>query len=97
MICNLNKPCLVLNKSWTPINFSTFKRAINKVIAGKCHIINPITYQMYAFVDWYNFQPDENYPFLEMYNRKFLSPEVIISSTYGGVPKTEIKLSRKNI
>lgn len=100
----LNRSVLVLNRSWTPIAITTIKRSLSLVFRDHARIVDPNSYQMFAFDEWLaetasTFDPES--PAREGHLRtatlEIRLPEVVVLSKFNGVPRYELAFSRKNV
>ncbi len=48
----LQRPTLVLNRNWQPINVATVARALIMLWNDSAKIVDPIDYQLYDWSDW---------------------------------------------
>ncbi len=59
----LQRPTLVLNRNWQPINVATVARALIMLWNDLAKIVDPIDYQLYDWSDWSRLVPDRDEPF----------------------------------
>ena len=55
----LQRPTLVLNRSWQPVNVATVARALVMVWSGAARVVDPVDYQLYDWEDWARADADE--------------------------------------
>lgn len=95
----LNRPTLILNKSWFPLTVSTAKEAIIKLFQGTAKVIDE-NYMQYTWGEWVDKSneddlDDEKYIHSAM--MKIRIPEVVLLNKYNQIPKVKIKLTRRNL
>jgi hypothetical protein len=49
---SLQRPTLVLNRSWQPINVATVARGLIMLWNDTARIVDPVDYQLYDWSDW---------------------------------------------
>jgi len=80
----LVSPTLVLNKSWMAIRIEPAKRSFTKVFKGRAQLMDEEDFGLYDWEQWF-----------ETFG--FRVPEIIVLSSYNKIPRTSIKLTRKNL
>jgi 5-methylcytosine-specific restriction endonuclease McrA len=96
----LERPALVLNKSWTPIQVTSVREAISLVAKGSALIIEPETYETHDLRTWNDVSRAKARFEGETIRSTRLSivpPEVILLKTYQGIGERSVVFSRKNI
>ncbi len=48
----LERPTLVLNRNWQPVNVATVGRALTLLWNESARVVDPHDYQMYTWEDW---------------------------------------------
>jgi hypothetical protein len=61
----LQRPTLVLNRNWQPINVATVARALIMLWNDSAKIVDPVDYQLYDWSDWSRMVPDRDEPFIQ--------------------------------
>jgi 5-methylcytosine-specific restriction endonuclease McrA len=93
--------CLALNKNFIPIRIINKYEAICKVFVGNATAITfdkDGNYIELNFYEWAGRQTwPENQEFISSATMKLAVPRVIRYMNYGKIPKTTLKLTRKNI
>lgn len=96
----LERPALVLNRAWTPIQVTSVREAISLVVKGSALIIEPETYQTHDLRTWNDvsrakvrFEPER----IRSCKLAIAPPEVILLKIYQGFGERSIVFSRKNI
>lgn len=93
-----NQRALVLNKSWTPIQTISMKRAVTLVFAEKARIIDPnANFQTYSWDEWAELKPTEDEDFIKAANDIYRAPLVILLLDYNKYPERTVNFSRRNI
>lgn len=93
----LDQPTLVLNRSWSPINITSVRRAISLAYRGLANIISPETYEAYDFESWSDLSVRNEEPCIRTVTLRIRVPEVIVLQCYDSFPRKKIAFSRKNI
>jgi 5-methylcytosine-specific restriction endonuclease McrA len=96
----LEKPALVLNRNWTPIQVTSVREAISLVAKGSALIIEPETYETHDLRTW----NDVSQAKVRLEGERIRSPrlalvppEVILLKGYQGQGERSVVFSRKNI
>jgi 5-methylcytosine-specific restriction endonuclease McrA len=97
MNATLQRPCLVLNRSWQPVHVSTVAKAIVQVCKGAALVIDPATYQTFTWSDWSEVGPTVGEAFVRSMRSTYRVPEVIQLTSYDRLPKRSVTFSRRNI
>jgi 5-methylcytosine-specific restriction endonuclease McrA len=92
----LNRPTLVLNKTWTPINVTTVRRAIVLAFVDLARIVDVTSYELFSFENWVRRGPT-NGQVLRGVNTVFDVPEVVVVKHYDKVPSGGVVFSRRNL
>jgi 5-methylcytosine-specific restriction endonuclease McrA len=92
----LNMPTLVLNKTWTPINVTTVRRAIVLAFVDLAHIVDVHSYELFSFDGWVRRGPT-NGNIIRGVNVAFDVPEVVVVKHYDKVPRGGVVFSRRNL
>ena len=53
----LQRPTLVLNRNWQPVNVATVARALVLVWNESARVVDPHDYQLYTWADWSRLNP----------------------------------------
>lgn len=90
---------LVLNKSFYAIQVISWKRAISLVYLDHARIVDQ-AYNTYSFANWRDLAHNIiGHPsgYIHTPNFKIVIPDVIALRTFNGLPKSEVKFTRRNI
>ena len=96
----LERPALVLNRAWTPIQVTSAREAISLVAKGAALIIEPDTYQTHDLRTWNDVSRAKarlEGETIRSTKLAILPPEVILLKVYPGIGERSVVFSRKNI
>lgn len=93
----LQRPTLVLNRSWQPVGVASVARSLVLVWNGQARVVDPSDYQLYDWVDWARLVPAEGEPFVQTVRSRLRVPEVVTLNRYDRVPVNTVTFSRRNI
>ena len=97
----LERPALVLNKNWTPIQTTTVKEAISLVAKGSARILEPDTFEMHDLTSWNTASALRAKLGEDVVIRSshlaIVPPEVIILTQYDKLAQRSVVFSRKNL
>lgn len=93
----LQRPTLVLNRSWQPVAVSTVARALVKVWNESARIVDPASFQQYTWEDWTQIQPAEDDVVIRTQWLQMKVPEVITLTRYDRMPVKIVAFSRRNV
>ena len=100
MISVLERPTLVLNKSWVPLRTTTAREAIGFVASGTARIIDPVTYEVHDLSSWDSVSKARD-RFADARIRSMrlslVPPEVIVLTRYEGLGARAVVFSRSNL
>jgi 5-methylcytosine-specific restriction endonuclease McrA len=93
----LQRPTLVLNKNWQPVNVTTVARALVLVWNESAQIVDPETYQLFDWRDWTQVIPRDTDLFIQAVTMRLRVPEVVTLCGYDRLPTASVSFSRRNI
>ena len=93
----LERPTLVLNRHWQPVNVATVARSLTMVYNESARIVDPDDYRLYSWSDWAKLRPTEDEPFIRCVNARLRIPEVIALTHYERFRESTVTFSRRNI
>jgi 5-methylcytosine-specific restriction endonuclease McrA len=95
----LDRPVLVLNRNWQPVNVAPVARALVLLWNGSARVIDASVadYQTYTWEDWAKIDPKEGDLFIQSTSLRLCVPEVIVLDEYSGLPETAVTFSRRNL
>lgn len=97
MTPTLERPTLVLNRNWQPINVATVARALIMVWNESARIVDTEDYQLYEWADWAKLEPQGDEPFVQAVRQRFRVPEVVALSEFDRMPSAAVTFSRRNV
>ena len=93
----LQKPVLVLNKSWQPVHVATVARALILLWKDAARVVDVADYQTFTWQDWARLSPEAGDAFLQAASCRLRVPEVITLTGYDRMPTRAVTFSRRNI
>ncbi len=93
----LNRPALVLNRNWQPVNVATVARALVLLWNESARVVDPADYQLYTWEDWSTLRPHDGERFIQAVRFRLRVPEVVTLTGYDRLPTTAVTFSRRNI
>jgi 5-methylcytosine-specific restriction endonuclease McrA len=93
----LQRPTLVLNRNWQPVNVATVARALVLLWNESARVVDPADYQLYTWADWSTLRPRDDEPFIRAIRFRLRVPEVIALCGYDRVPQGAVAFSRRNL
>jgi len=93
----LQRPALVLNRNWQPVNVATVGRALVMLWNESARVVDPHDYQTYDWADWSRLAPSADEPFIQAIRARVRVPEVVALASYDRLPAAAVSFSRRNI
>lgn len=93
----LQRPTLVLNRNWQPVNVATVARALILVWNNAAKVVDPADYQLYDWADWSRLTPCTDELFVRLVRQRLRVPEVIALSEFDRMPTSQVTFSRRNV
>ncbi|HUY35125.1 MAG TPA: HNH endonuclease [Pirellulales bacterium] len=93
----LQRPALVLNRNWQPVNVATVARALVLLWNESVRVVDPADYQLYTWADWSRLAPRADEPAIRTIRQRLRVPEVIALTAYDRLPTAAVTFSRRNI
>lgn len=93
----LQRPTLVLNRNWQPVNVATVARALVLLWNESARVVDPRDFQQYTWSDWSRLTPAEGEPFVQAVRLRLRVPEVVSLVEYDRLPTAAVAFSRRNI
>ena len=97
MVALLQRPTLVLNRSWQPIRVSTVARSLILVWNDHARVIDPHDFSTYDWADWSRMAPKDGEPFIQSVRWRLRVPEVISLTAFDKVPIGKVAFNRRNL
>ena len=98
----MNELTLVLNRNWVPVTTTTVRHALVMLCRESATVICPSTYEVYDLGEWLVRSTDRvvglsRTAYVCTPRYRIEKPEVILLTSYGGVPRLEVSFSRRNL
>lgn len=93
----LERPTLVLNRNWQPVNVATVARSLVMLWNESARVVDPQDYQTYSWSDWAKLSPLDGEPFIRAIRMRLRVPEVVTLTGYDRLPEAAVAFSRRNI
>ena len=93
----LQRPTLILNRNWQPVNVATVARALTLLWNEAARVVDPADYQLYTWADWSKLRPCDGEALVKTVRFRLRVPEVITLTGYDRLPTTAVTFSRRNI
>jgi hypothetical protein len=93
----LERPTLVLNRSWQPVNVATVARALVLLWNESARVVDPNDYCTYTWTDWSQLRVRDGDPFIQAIRLRLWAPEVIVLADYDWLPSAAVSFSRRNL
>jgi len=93
----LDRPTLVLNRSWQPVGVAPVSRSLVLLWNDNARVVDPQDYQLYAWADWSQLIPRQDEPFIQAVRMRLRVPEVVALTKYDRIPTNAVTFSRRNI
>jgi 5-methylcytosine-specific restriction endonuclease McrA len=93
----LNRPTLVLNRSWQPVGVASVSRSLVLLWNDSARVVDPHDYQLYSWGDWSRLAPHPEEPFIQAVRMRLRVPEVVALTHYDRIPTNTVAFSRRNI
>ena len=97
MTAVLNRPTLVLNRNWQPVQVATVARALVKVWNDSARVVDPADYRQYTWEDWAKLMPKDDELFIQTPHSRLRVPEVVTLVHYDRQPVSVVTFSRRNV
>lgn len=93
----LQRPTLVLNRNWQPVNVATVARALVLVWNEAARVIDVADYQSFSWNDWSQVEPRAGDAFVQAVGFRLRVPEVVVLTGYDRLPTLSVTFSRRNL
>jgi 5-methylcytosine-specific restriction endonuclease McrA len=93
----LQRPTLVLNRNWQPVNVATVARALVLLWNESARVVDPADYQTFTWEDWAELRPRDGERFIQAVRFRLRVPEVVTLTSYDRLPAAAVTFSRRNI
>jgi len=93
----LQRPTLILNRNWQPVNVATVARALVLLWNESARVVDTADYQTFDWNDWSKLRPQDGDAFVQAIRMRIRVPEVITLTEYDRLPTAAVTFSRRNI
>ena len=93
----LERPTLVLNRNWQPVNVATVARALVLLWNESARVVDPDDYRTYTWADWSQLRVRDGDPSIQAIRLRLRAPEVIVLANYDRLPSAAVSFSRRNL
>jgi len=93
----LQRPTLILNRNWQPVNVATVARALVLLWNEAARVVDCDDYRTYSWADWSALRPSDGERFIQAVRLRLRVPEVIVLAEYDRLPEAAVSFSRRNI
>lgn len=93
----LDRPTLVLNRNWQPVNVAPVARALTMLWNESAHVFDPEDYRLYSWSDWAALRPRDGEPFLQAVTFRLRVPEILTLTRYEKPREEAVTFSRRNL
>ncbi|WP_152054120.1 HNH endonuclease [Tautonia marina] len=93
----LDRPTLVLNRNWQPVNVASVSRALVMLWNESARVVDPDDFRLYDWADWARLKPRDDEPFIQAVTFRMRVPEVVTLSHYDRYRESTVTFSRRNI
>ncbi len=93
----LERPTLVLNRNWQPVNVAPVARALVMLWNESARVVDPDDFRLYSWSDWSRLRPRDGEPFIQAVTFRLRVPEVLTLTHYERTRESAVTFSRRNI
>ncbi len=93
----LERPTLVLNRNWQPVNVATVSRALVMLWNESARVVDPNDFRLYSWSDWAQLRPRAGEPFIQAITFRLRVPEVLTLTRYERLRESAVTFSRRNL
>ena len=93
----LERPTLVLNRNWQPVNVATVARSLTMLWNDSAQVVDPDDFRLYTWSDWARMKPRAGEPFLRTSRDQLRVPEVLTLKYYDRSRESVVTFSRRNL
>ena len=93
----LDRPTLVLNRHWQPVNVATVARSLTMLWNEAAHVVDPDDFRLYTWADWARLSPRDGEPFIRTVAFRMRVPEVVTLTRYERMRESTVTFSRRNL
>ncbi len=93
----LNRPTLVLNKGWTPIEALPIRKVMKTVFTGRGVFLDPVDYSQHDIASWIKLPVGADEPGIDLMTRRIRSPEIMLLTDFNRIPTRTVVFCRRNL
>jgi len=93
----LKERALVLNRSWAPVGTTTVRAALCLMFRAAARAVLPLDATVHDFDSWARIVVDDSEPCVRTVRHRLKVPEILLLSSYDGIPRRQVAFSRRNI
>ena len=93
----LDRPTLVLNRNWQPVNVASVSRALVMLWNESARVVDPDDFRLYDWADWARLKPRDGEPLIQAVTFQMRVPEVVTLTKYDRFRESTVTFSRRNI
>lgn len=93
----LDRPTLVLNRNWQPVNVATVARSLTMLWNESARVVDPDDFRLYTWKDWARLAPRDGEPFIRTVTFRLRVPEVLTLNHYDRARESAVPFCRRNI
>jgi 5-methylcytosine-specific restriction endonuclease McrA len=93
----LERPTLVLNRSWQPVHVATVARSLTMLWNESALVIDPDDFKLYKWADWARLAPREGEPFIRTVTFRLRVPEVLTLTWHDRPRHSAVTFCRRNV
>jgi 5-methylcytosine-specific restriction endonuclease McrA len=95
--CVLERPTLVLNRHWMPVNVATVARSLTMLWNESALVVDPDDFRLYTWADWARLAPKDGEPFIRTVSFSMRVPEVLTLTRHDRPRSNSVTFSRRNV
>jgi 5-methylcytosine-specific restriction endonuclease McrA len=93
----LERPTLVLNRSWQPVHVATVARSLTMLWNESAYVVDPDDFQQHTWADWARLAPRDGEPFIRAVSFRLRVPEVLTLRRHDRPRQNAVTFSRRNV
>src|SRR2546423_8417282 len=93
----LQRPTLILNRNWQPVNVAMVARALVLLWNEAARVVDVADYQTFSWRDWSKLRPRDDEAFVQAISMRLRVPEVVALSSYDRLPASAVAFSRRQL
>ena len=93
----LDRPTLVLNRSWQPVHVATVARSLTLLWNEAARVVDPDDYRLYDWADWARLAPRDGELCIRTVSSRLRVPEVLTLTRHDKPRLNAVTFSRRNV